>query len=375
MEPDELLTEIDVVNEQIRDVGRMRLELVEQFNQELRALIRSFEETPDTYRNYVDLSKRLERIARRVGKAHSEGLLDHTEHFDKALAVLKKRKFAVALAELDRIPYLGLLARQRQLVEQYRRAYTTRRTRYDAVEREITAKSAYYGSLQHVTVASFEEVSSLEARIEAYNAEAGSFLEAFFRQTPAAVSLKTSLDACYHPELRFPQPPHHDRAQRLLVFLQREGLGSLPVPELVAYASYSDSKLSHYVSDTVAFRQVMEANITWLEALNGIKHRAALKLSLTEPPSSLTLRLPRIIAFLSNRGAPSEMIEFLRDMQRLVTSGRFERIHTATTVDRNDLEQMQRGDHVQDLAALNEEHARLAQELKQLKDPRELELA
>ncbi len=375
MEPYELLSEIDVVNDQIRDVGRVRLELVEQFNQELRTLIRSFEETPDTYRNYVDLSKRLERIARRVEKAHSEGSLDHTEHFDKALAVLKKRKFAVAVAELDRIPYLGLLARQRHLVEQYKRAYATKRTRYDAVEREITVKSAYYDSLQRVTVASFEEVRSLEARIDAYNAEVGSFLEAFFRQTPAALSLKTSLDACYHPELRLPQPPRHDHAQRLLVFLQREGLGSLPLHQLVEYATYSDSKLSHYVTDTVAFRQVMEANITWLEALNGIKHRAALKLSLTEPPSSLTHRLPRIIAFLSNRRAPSAMIEFLRDMQQLVTSGRFEQIYTATRVNRNDLEQMQRGAHVHDLAALNEEHARLAQELKQLKDPRELELA
>ncbi len=69
------------------------------------------------------------------------------------------------------------------------------------------------------------------------------------------------------------------------------------------------------------------------------------------------------------------MIEFLRDVQRLVTSGRFEQIHAATTVNRNDLEQMQRGAHTHGLAALSEEHARLAQELEQLKDPRKLELA
>ncbi|MGZ4919208.1 MAG: DUF7118 family protein [Halobacteriota archaeon] len=374
MEPDELLAQIDAVNEQIRDVGRARLEMVEQFNQEIRTLIRSFEETPDTFRIYVDLTKRLERIARRVEKAHGEGTLDHTGHFDKALAVLKKRKFEAARSELDRIPNLGLLERQRRLVEEYKKAYAAVRTRCNTVEREIATKSAYYGSLQRVEVASFEEVASLESRMETYNAGVGAFLEALFKQAPAAESLKTCLDACYHPELGFPQPPRHDHAQRLLAFMQREGLGSVPLHQLIEYATYSDNKLSHYVTDTIAFRRVMEANITWLEALDDVKHRAALKLSLAEPGSSLTLRIPRLIAFLSNRGAPAEMITFLRDMQRLVTSGRYERIRATTTVNRDHLEQIQRGAHVHDLAALNEEHARLAEELKQLKEPRELEL-
>lgn len=375
MEPYGLLTEIDAVNEQIRDAGRPRLELVGQFNQELRTLIRSFEETPDTFRIYVDLAKRLERIARRVEKAHGEGTLDQTEHFDKALAFLKKRKFEAATDELDRIPNIGLLARQRRLVEEYKKAYAAVRTRCDNVEQEIATKSAYYGSLQRVEVASFEEVASLEAQVEAYNAGVGAFLEAFFRQAPAAESLKTGLDACYHPELGFPQPLRYDHAERLLAFLHREGLGSIPLHQLLEYATYSDNKLSHYVTDTIAFRQVMEANITWLEALDDIKRRAALKLSLAEPGSSLTVRIPRMITFLSKHGAPTDMITSLRTMQQVVISGRYERIRATRTVNRDHLEQIQRGTHVHDLTALNEEHARLAEELKQLKEPRELELA
>ncbi|MGZ4912956.1 MAG: DUF7118 family protein [Halobacteriota archaeon] len=375
MEPDELLAEIDAVNEQIREVGRARLELVEQFNQELRTLIRSFEETPDTFRVYVDLAKRLDRIARRVGKAHDEGLLDHTEHFDKALAVLKKRRFETATSELDRIPNLGLLARQRQLFDEYKKAYAAMRARRDAVGREIATKSEYYSSLQRVEVASFDEVASLEERMETYNDEVGSFLEAFFVHAPAAESLKISLDACYHPELGFPQPLRYDHAERLLVFLQRESLGSAPLHQLLEYATYSDNKLSHYVKDKIAFKQVMEANITWLEALDTIKHRAALKLSLAESGSSLSVRIPRMIAFLSKRGAPPDMITFCRDVQRLVRSGRYKRIRATTTVNRDHLEQMQRGTHVDDLASLREDHARLSEALAQLKEPRELELA
>ncbi len=375
MEPLELLAELDTVNARIREVGRARLELVEQFNQEIRTLIRTFEGTSDTFRVYLDLTKRLERIARKIEKAHGEGTLANTEHFDKALAVLKKRKFETATSELDRIPDLGLLARQRGLVDEYKKAYTTIRTRHDNLGREVATKSAYYGSLRHIEVASFEEVASLEARMAAYNEEVGVFLESFFKQTPAAESLKAGLDACYHPELGFPQPPRHDHAQRLLAFMQREGLGSIPLRRLLEYATYSDNKLSHYVTDTTAFRQVMEANITWLEALDDIKRRAALKVSLVEPGSSLIVRIPRMIAFLSKQGAPPDTITFLRDTQRLVRSGRYERIRATTTVDRDHLAQIQQGTYTQDLTALTEEHARLADELRQLKEPRELELA
>ncbi len=78
---------------------------------------------------------------------------------------------------------------------------------------------------------------------------------------------------------------------------------------------------------------------------------------------------------LSKHGAPTDMITSLRAMQQVVISGRYERIRATRTVNRDHLEQIQRGTHVHDLTALNEEHARLAEELKQLKEPRELELA
>lgn len=113
MEPFGLLVEIGAINDRIREAGRDRLELVERFNQELRGLIKEFEDTSDTFRVHLDLTKRLERIARRIGKAHDDGLLDYTERFDKALAALKKRRFETATKELDRITVLGLLTEQR----------------------------------------------------------------------------------------------------------------------------------------------------------------------------------------------------------------------------------------------------------------------
>gem|GEM_PF-4568926 len=58
MEPLDLLSEIGATNDQIREVGRERLELVERFNHELRDLIRDFESTPDTFREPPDASKK-----------------------------------------------------------------------------------------------------------------------------------------------------------------------------------------------------------------------------------------------------------------------------------------------------------------------------
>ncbi|MGZ4944046.1 MAG: hypothetical protein ACXVIG_06275, partial [Halobacteriota archaeon] len=78
MEPLNLLVEIGEINDRIHEAGRDRLELVERFNQELRGLILDFDGTADTFRVYLDLKKRLERIARRIGKAHDDDLLDYT---------------------------------------------------------------------------------------------------------------------------------------------------------------------------------------------------------------------------------------------------------------------------------------------------------
>ncbi len=133
---------------------------------------------------YIDLTKRLERIARRIGKAHDDDLLDYTERFDKALAALKKRRFETASKELDRIPVLGLLTEQRRLFDEYKKGYTELRARCEALEEEIQEKTAYYESLQKIDVTSLDELTSLKEKIAAYNESVGTFLETSFKEAP-----------------------------------------------------------------------------------------------------------------------------------------------------------------------------------------------
>lgn len=374
MEPLGLLVEIGAINDRIREAGRDRLELVERFNQELRGLIKEFEGTSDTFRVHLALKKRLERIARRIGKAHDDDLLDYTERFDKALAALKKRRFETATKELDQITVLGLLTEQRTLFDEYKKSYAELSGRCEGLEAEIRKKTTYYESLQKIDVTSLDELASLKEKIAAYNDSVGTFLETSFKEAPLTDVLRISLDASYQPELNFPQPPSYKNAKRLLSFVVSEGFASLPLYRFIEYAKYSDSKLSHYVGDPTGFRQVLESNIVWLESLVDIKRREALKISLDEPDVSLAVKIPRIIAFLSKLNAATNLLTSLREIQKLVTSGDYERIRATTLVNREHLEKVQQKTHIADLDAMQDEHAILVKELKELQNPRIVEL-
>lgn len=374
MEPADLLADIATINKRIREAGRERLELVERFNREIRELVRDFEGTPDTFRVFLDLTRRLQRITRRVEKAHEDQSLDYSEQLEKALTVLKKRRFETAIKELDRIPVLGLLTEQRRLFEEYKKGYAALRTRCESVEAEIREKGAYYKSLQNVDVTSFDELAALKEQIAAYNDDVGTFLETFVKQTSILDVLRISLDASYHPELRFPPPPSHENAEKLLSFVLSEDLTAIPLFRFLEYAKYSDNKLSHYVGDTTSFRQVLESNVVWLESLDDIKRREALKLSLEEPGVSLAVKIRRLIPFLSKLNAPTGLLTFLRETQKLVTSGRYERIRATSAVNRDHLEKIQQGAHLGDLRALEDERARLTKQLEDLQEPRAVEI-
>lgn len=374
MEPADLLADIATINKRIREAGRERLELVERFNREIRELVRDFEGTPDTFRVFLDLTRRLQRITRRVEKAHEDQSLDYSEQLEKALTVLKKRRFETAIKELDRIPVLGLLTEQRRLFEEYKKGYAALRTRCESVEAEIREKGAYYKSLQNVDVTSFDELAALKEQIAAYNDDVGTFLETFVKQTSILDVLRISLDASYHPELGFPPPPNHENAEKLLSFVLSEDLTTIPLFRFLEYAKYSDNKLSHYVGDTTSFRQVLESNVVWLESLDDIKRREALKLSLEEPGVSLAVKIRRLIPFLSKLNAPTGLLTFLRETQKLVTSGRYERIRATSAVNRDHLEKIQQGAHLGDLRALEDERARLTKQLEDLQEPRAVEI-
>ena len=57
-----------------------------------------------------------------------------------------------------------------------------------------------------------------------------------------------------------------------------------------------------------------------------------------------------------------------------MTSGRYERIRAASAVNREHLEKIQQGANIDDLRALEDERTRLMKQLKDLQEPRAVEI-
>lgn len=238
MEPLKLLEEIEKTNEQIREAQRSRLELVEQFNGEIRSLIADFEDTPDKFRVFVDLVKRLNRIAQRIERARQNETLDYSERFDKALTILKKRKFETAKKELDRIPPLGMLAKQRSLFEEYKKAYGSLRAGCDELKEKISSIESSSELINKVDLSRVDELAELKSKFKSYNMKVGDVLDGYFKVNPSRDSLKVGLNAGYIPELNFPKPFSRASAVKLYEFLINENLSFEPISTLLKYAKY-----------------------------------------------------------------------------------------------------------------------------------------
>jgi hypothetical protein len=374
LEPLNLLEEIEKTNEEIRKAQRSRLELVEQFNGEIRSLIADFEDTPDKYRVFVDLVKRVNRIAQRIERARQNETLDYSERFDKALTILKKRKFETAKKELDRIPSLGMLAKQRSLFEEYKKAYGSLRAGCDELKEKISSMESSSELINKVDLSRADELAELKSKFKSYNMKVGDVLDGYFKVNPSRDSLKVGLNAGYIPELNFPKPFSRASAVKLYEFLINENLSFEPISTLLKYAKYSENKLSHYVSDTTTFRQVMESNIVWLESLDDLRNRAALKLSLEESSDSLLVRIPQIISFLSKISSSNDdVVTFLRTLRKLIISGHYERIKSLYELDAEQIEKLQSGKYLEDLKRLQDKYSDISKRLETLPDPRTVE--
>jgi hypothetical protein len=118
----------------------------------------------------------------------------------------------------------------------------------------------------------------------------------------------------------------------------------------------------------------MESNIVWLESLDDLRNRAALKLSLEESSDSLLVRIPQIISFLSKiSGSNDDVVTFLRTLRKLIISGHYERIKSLYELDAEQIEKLQSGKYLEDLKRLQNKYSDIIKRLEALPDPRTVE--
>jgi hypothetical protein len=226
--------------------------------------------------------------------------------------------------------------------------YRTARHDVEARAREMEAQIEDLERMQRLGEVDLDApIEELREPIAAYNdAVTGAFAE--FRQTASASEVIAFVQTTrQYPLVSYPQPP-----DRLCEYLAEHETASEPLPTLLEYADYSQSKLEHYVDAPHALKRAVATNQTYMDRLD------AEPLTIEWPPrpaGELRFRL-RELQSVVGRIASDDVIERLRAVREIARDERrFERLReSALAIDElsdDERERLQAGKVEDELAA------------------------
>lgn len=238
------------------------------------------------------------------------------ERFEKTR--LNERDFERAREDLEPAAEVAALPDDR------REARSRYRKRRQAVERALeatTEKIADRERLLELGEADLDApVEEIRDPVESYNDAVSEAFAAFRRESSAREFLDFVAVTADYPLVEFDRPP-----ENLREYVAERDVGEEPIPDLLTYARYSNSKLDHYVDDPAALKRAVATNETYLERLD------AGPLQLRWPPRSaadLRWRVEELVSVVG-RFAPEGVVADLRDVQSVVRDEeRFEHLRT-----------------------------------------------
>lgn len=200
-----------------------------------------------------------------------------------------------------------------------------------------------------------DAIDEFEGPITAYN-EAIRDDFATFRSNASARAFLAFIDrASSSPMVDYRAPP-----PELTSYVQDKTAGTEPVPTLLTYDDYSNSKLQHYVDDPGALRTRVSVHRTYLEELD------AEPLTVAWPPRpalELRYRAEELISVIGQIAA-DETIARLRDVRDLTRRSDYERLRRAasarTELSDEDRERLVAGDVETERNRLERERDHLA---------------
>ncbi|NHN60764.1 MULTISPECIES: hypothetical protein [Halorussus] len=238
------------------------------------------------------------------------------DRFDKRR--LSEADFAAARDRLEAASDIaGLLDERREALAEYRevrrdvgRALADVREEIDDRERLVELDAADLDA----------PVEEIRDPVETYN-DAVSEAFAAFKADASARELLDFLAATRDYSLvGFRDPP-----ESLRRFVESSDTGTEPVPDLLEYARYSNSKLDHYVDDPAALKRAVATNETYLERLDAEPLQLAWP---PQPASELRWRVDELVSVVA-RFAPEDVVAALREVQSVVRDEeRFEHLRT-----------------------------------------------
>ncbi|CCQ37414.1 uncharacterized protein Nmlp_3280 [Natronomonas moolapensis 8.8.11] len=194
----------------------------------------------------------------------------------------------------------------------------------------------------------------LEEPIRAYDDTIEDAFGTFRQEAPAAAFLGFVERAAHTPFVDYESPP-----ENLLEYVRTRAAGEYSVAELLEFADYSTSKLSHYVDDAALLKRRVATNRAYLERLS------AAPLSIGWPPESagtLRFRIEELLGLVGTV-ADDSAVSTLREIRELTRAEAYERIREAARADAELADEqrrkLERGELETECSAAREELERL----------------
>ncbi|MXV61500.1 hypothetical protein GS429_05360 [Natronorubrum sp. JWXQ-INN-674] len=274
----------------------------------------------ENFKAYIELEGKFDSLV--------EGLpadLKGREAFEEALDAIDKRRLSESDFERahDALEPAGQYAELLDEREAAREAIDDARTaaakRLRTLDDEIDDRERL---LELANADLDAPVGDLRDPIEAYNEAIETAFEEFRLEASAREVFALLERSRWYPFVDYEQPPDD-----LAAYVREDPAGEYTIPELLDYATYSRSKLEHYVESADELKRQVATQQTFLDGIDGEP------LTIEWPPSEAAVlrRRTREIRPFVERVADEDLVARLRSIRRLTTAPEFEydRLQTA----------------------------------------------
>lgn len=341
----------------IEDHGGKAVEPAARAYREALSLLDSYEDRAsgtgrETFKAYLELEGRFATLVENLPSN-----LQGREAFESALEAIDKRRlsesdFERARDALEPAAVYAALLDEREAAEN---ALTDARAAARKRLRELDEAIDEHERLLELGAAPLDApVDRLRKPIEAYNDAVRSAFDAFIHDASAREIVAFLGRTRWYPFVEYEQSP-----DEIEVYVTSNRAGTYTIPELLEYATYSRSKLSHYVDDADELKRHIATQRTYLEGID------AEPLTIEWPPPSAPVlrRLTGELIPLVSRVADEDVVAALRSVRELTFKEPFDRLRTAAQamdqLDETERRRLEDGRVEADLAALEAERERL----------------
>ncbi|QLG49863.1 DUF7118 family protein [Natrinema halophilum] len=272
----------------------------------------------ENFQAYVELEGRFDTLVSNL----SDDLIEH-EAFEDALDAIDKRRlsesdFERAHDALEPAATFSELLDEREAArEELADARTDANKRLRTIDDEIGERERL---LELATADLDAPVERLRDPVETYNDAIRDAFESYRHEASTREVFDLLERSRWYPFVNYERPP--DDLER---YVRTDPAGDYTIPELLEYAEYSRSKLSHYVDSADELKRNVATQRTYLD---GIGPEPLTIDWPPEPAGALRCRAREYRPFV-DRVADEDTVAALRDVRLLTTDTDYDRLQTA----------------------------------------------